>query len=460
MRRVRRDLGYTIGSLVGVKGLFFVSAVILARGLTPARFGVFTVESAIAVVLIPIVDFGLYNLVLLTRARATGSPDGNLAFTAAADRIRLVPWAVGGVVFVAATAAASLIPVALAVLTFVGAVSQSETDTIAGELRGSGRFAASAWLRSASGGLSIPVALAVAAFWPTAVGAMLVFTGCRLVPVMLVRLRYARTPLRRMPEVSFRAGFPFAAAATIIILYVQSDVIFMAMFRVPDGLIASYGVAYSVLLALQTLPVAINYVSFPRMARAGVADARRLAELTIVACFVVSAVAVAAALAWPTLTFRVFGPHYSAESAVVIPLVSVLLPLSASLTTSALLQARHRQRLVMQITFGTFVVNIGLNLLLIPHLGVRGALISTSVAEGLSACAGAYALVRAEIAKCLGLTLAASLIPLSMTIGSVSASQVALLALLGAIVVVVGDLYGTRASLLSLLGLGVRRAPS
>jgi hypothetical protein len=89
--------------------------------------------------------------------------------------------------------------------------------------------------------------------------------------------------------------------------------------------------------------------------------------------------------------------------------------------------------------------------LLIPRLGVRGALIATSVAEAVSACSGAYALVRAEIANCLALTVVSSLVPLLMTIGRASPRLIALLSFVGAGFVVAADSYGARSALRELL---------
>jgi O-antigen/teichoic acid export membrane protein len=449
MKRTLQDLAATASSVLGGKLFFFVSAVILARGISPSAYGRYTLLTSVAVLLIPVVDLGLYAVA--GRARAGGQFTVPLSATAAVDRVRTLPWLLGAALFILIAAITGWTSVWLATLAYLGACAQSETDTMGAEFRSSNQYAAAALLRSAAGTLSVPLTVAAVLLAPSVSSAMLVFALCRAIPAAVIRLRHASAPVRHHPAVTLRIGLPFTLTTTLIILYVQSDVVIMSLDHIPYAVIAGYGVAYSILGALQTLPTVVIYLVFPRMVVVSPERARSLAGLALTASCCVGGTASAIFLFFPRLSFRFFGRHYAAEADLVIPLLSVLLPLSVSLVNSALLQARHLERRLVPVSLVALALNLGLNFALIPPMGVRGALIATSLGEGSAACVSTLILRRNGLLSSFVPQIVFSSLPILLTTLHMPTQIAASLLILLVAAVVGADVAGIRSFLLALL---------
>jgi O-antigen/teichoic acid export membrane protein len=92
--------------------------------------------------------------------------------------------------------------------------------------------------------------------------------------------------------------------------------------------------------------------------------------------------------------FSLFGTGYGATVNDVRPLLLVLVPIALSTVCFAGLQGRDHERLAFRLVLLVATVNVAGNVILIPHLGVRGALLATSAGEWCAAVGSMVLAVR------------------------------------------------------------------
>lgn len=183
-----------------------------------------------------------------------------------------------------------------------------------------------------------------------------------------------------------RGSWLYGLATLFFVIYFRIDSVMLAIFRTPSE-VGQYGAAYQVVELLLKVPILVSFVTLPiafqvgnseRMLDAYRGKLRHLAVLGMLCSLGVYA------LADPILHALVggrFGPAVAAlrilAPALWIKFVGVA---AADLLTTSDKQARRT------ILAGlAALVNIGLNLYLIPHFGIRGASWATVVTEALLA---------------------------------------------------------------------------
>jgi O-antigen/teichoic acid export membrane protein len=426
--RTGRNLAWTTIALLGSKGAMFASLIIIARAISPGQFGIYVVTVAMASILMPVLDGGFVNSV--TRAASRRGDVPALSFTATAARMRLPLW---GCVLLAGFVG-GLLGLAehwvLILLAIVAAIGQAQLDTTSGELRALGRYRLAALREASSGAVALCGAVVLLLAGGNATGAMAVFAAARVLPalVLLPMIPSSRAAIRR--DIPWRAGLTMGLTGILIALYVRSDMLLLSGFRVDASTIALYGIAYNLVIAFQIIPTAITTTIFPRMASGTTEGARQLAAKGMSLSYLSSALLCMLCFLAPRLVFAPFGSAYADHATQVLPLLLILLPISLSQVATAALQASNREVLMLRLVAIVATVNIGLNVLLIPALGVNGALVATMAGE---LCAGILTLIimrRAGLgSRGLGyLPVVALVFVLSMT---TSAPALVSLALLG-----------------------------
>jgi O-antigen/teichoic acid export membrane protein len=208
---------------------------------------------------------------------------------------------------------------------------------------------------------------------------------CLYVPLVVVFFRLAR--LRpalslRLLWAWLRLAFPFAVAALLTNLYFKADVPILQHFR-PYREVGWYQFAYKPFEALQFVPLAIQAVVYPllaihfreRSSKLGIVYARSFKVLVV--------------LGWPLTvgTFvlvhpigRLFRLFPQSEPSLRILAWGIVF-LFANSAFTAMLSAMDRQDLFAWATAIAVVVNLGLNLILIPRYGYLAASAVTVVTE-------------------------------------------------------------------------------
>lgn len=179
--------------------------------------------------------------------------------------------------------------------------------------------------------------------------------------------------------------WPFALAGVFYLVYFQSDLIILAYMRGPDSS-AIYNVAVVVLTAVYMLPSVI-YQKFllPHLHRWAEHDRKRFFQVYHVGngLMLASGIIIGASLALvgPWLITTIFGINYVGAGGVLAVLcIGIPFHFLASSVGATLVTGEHMRKKVW-CQGAVAVINVGLNLLLIPQFGVYGAAIATAVSE-------------------------------------------------------------------------------
>jgi len=209
----------------------------------------------------------------------------------------------------------------------------------------------------------------------------------------------ARVTLEAPAEVTRPAGrfasdvWPIGVGIVLSALYFRLDLFFVEHWHGLEA-VARYNAVFRLVEALRLFPAAALAVVFPLLCRAR--DVRPLVRLGggLLAAGVVAAIAVAGPAGWLVILF--YGPDYAAA----VPAFRVLLLavplffLNYALTHQLI--GWDRQGAYARVTAAALVVNVGLNLALVPRFGVIGAGWATVATEVVVTAGCALALLRRE----------------------------------------------------------------
>lgn len=228
-------------------------------------------------------------------------------------------------------------------------------------------------VRAGGGLVALFTALLMAEAVSTAL--ILVVTG----PLVQIRWRIDPSLWRAV----LRSSLPLGAAVLCGALVARVD--FLLLERLADTrALGLYAAAHKITTLLEALPLAVMGTVYPVMARWGVTEPERVRRLylrttgylTLAAALMVATVTVAA----PTLVRLCCGSAFlGAEQALRI-LVWAAACLYAALAGGNLLISLGRERASLVLNATAAVVNVGLNLWLIPRFSFVGAALATAVA--------------------------------------------------------------------------------
>ncbi|MEK7213122.1 MAG: flippase [Patescibacteria group bacterium] len=187
-------------------------------------------------------------------------------------------------------------------------------------------------------------------------------------------------------------ALPFAVAGLVSRLYSYSDSLIMSKMLGRNEL-GWWSVPYKIAFAFQFIPMALSASVYPVMSEFFLRDKTKISELfakswryLFLIVFPLSFGLIA--LAHPIIT-KIYHPDY-------LPSVPVLKILMVSLIfgymgfiTGALLNATNNQKTQTGLLGSSLVINVILNLILLPRLGIVGAAISALVSNTFL-CLGGY----------------------------------------------------------------------
>ena len=429
----------TAGEIVN-KVARFAAAVVLARELALAEFGLVNVGIAIAGILFIAGGLGLPE---------TGSRDASISPPRApelVDRVltgRLLAIGVLGCVLVGAVAIAA--PDDLPVVAIAIAMAVALAFSVDWLLRGLERMGAVAFANAAGGFVVLAGALLVVAANPTAEAALAVFVLGEAT-VALLTLRAARLPRAPCPRVvglrqAVRRSWPLGASALVVYSYYANlDTILLSVTRsaAEAGL---YSAPYRLFLAFNVLGTFAAYVLLPRIARAvatgPAADARAMADLRRAlvplagyGLVVLGAVEIAGA----DILRVLFGARFDGQRDVFLVLALSIPWYTAAFPVGYALIARDANRRFLWGAAAAGGLNIVLSVALIPPLGAIGAAAATTAAliAGSAVWLGAHGMLRGETLGLIALLLLAS------TAGTVAIATHEAVAVVGALTLALG----------------------
>lgn len=193
---------------------------------------------------------------------------------------------------------------------------------------------------------------------------------------------------------------PFALAGIISRLYSYSDSIIMSKLLSKQEL-GWWSVPYKITFAFQFIPAALSASVYPAISALSVSEPKRIGELfekswrylfTIIFPLVFGILAIA-----EPFMITVYGPSYAPSVAPLRILLFSLLFGYLGFITAALLNATNRQKTQTALMGAVLVVNLVLNLFLIPRFGINGAAAAAAVSNFLL-CAGGFYFSRRTVA--------------------------------------------------------------
>jgi O-antigen/teichoic acid export membrane protein len=398
-----RNLAYASVS-AGSAGLLLVLFIIAGRTLGDVEFGKFSFALALGTIFETLMDFGLHQVTIRAVARDRSQATALLHHTLG---IKLI-WATGALIALVATATIlrSEWDVRLACYLLGGSlVLRSYMLTIRGVLQGLERFGWDSFVvvadraillvfgviaLAAGGGLrSLAIAFVLARATALALSGWM--THARLGGI---GLRFDRTIWRELQTTALPLGF----FLVVLNLYAYVDGVMLGVMRtdVETGL---YTAAYRVYEGLSYAPSVIAAVLAPRLSalyggeRADRAAHRRLALLGLAGSTALALVfgVIAYRFATPLMTL-LFGEDFAPAAAPFRILCLGLGFVFAIWVLHAIAISVNRERLLLTTGIVGLVVNVGLNLYLIPHNGASGAALATVAGEGVSLVVLVYGL--------------------------------------------------------------------
>ncbi|MEA3249396.1 MAG: oligosaccharide flippase family protein [Patescibacteria group bacterium] len=181
---------------------------------------------------------------------------------------------------------------------------------------------------------------------------------------------------RPMARFLWGVTIPFAFAGIFSRVYSYIDSIMISKL-ISEAAVGLYGVAYKIAFAFQFMPMAFAAALYPAMSEQYVTDRKKLGALLTVSMNYLMLIAVPIAFGVATLAeefiLMLYGPEFLGS---VMPLQILMFSLIFAFLYwpgGSLLNATDRQALNTAVMGTTMVLNIVLNAILIPRLGIVGA---------------------------------------------------------------------------------------
>lgn len=172
-----------------------------------------------------------------------------------------------------------------------------------------------------------------------------------------------------------RMALPFALAAIFVKIYSYIDSIFISKF-LDTTAVGLYAIAYKFTYAFQFLPLAFIAALYPGMSAMAGKDEVALNRILLRSMWymaILCAPIVFGLYAIAPEAILLVGDEYTQATAVLQALVFVLIPIFLDFPIGALLNAAGKQTTKTAIMGVTMVINIVLNAVLIPQVGILGA---------------------------------------------------------------------------------------
>ena len=384
---ILRGIMQSLASRVFTSILQFVTIVVLARGLGPDSLGVAQFMFVLFTYLILFSDPGL--TVLGTREYGRSSSRLTEPGTLLGARLVLAIPLVAVIILVAAVQAGrsdSGLPAA-AILVLGTLVS---TLSLRWLLQARHSFGVVAICELLAALLQLAAALTVAVANLGAVAGLAVLVGGPLLVAILshVGAVVSGGPVR--PTVSrdglrlIRLALPLGIAAFATAVYYSADSLLLGLTR-SSGEVGIYAAAYRIVLAGLALPVIVHGVALPVIAKTLDTDpeathrvVRGLSGWLMLMAFPAAA---AVTLLAPGLIELIYGEPFAPSAIPLAILVWSLVTVSANVPFAVLVLASRRDRAYLGVTVLGALVNVTLNLFLIPAYGYVGAAFTTLAAE-------------------------------------------------------------------------------
>jgi O-antigen/teichoic acid export membrane protein len=387
-RTVARMAVANLVARVAMLALGVVTTAIVARSLGVDGFAAFTYAIAWGALMVPLTDFGL-NQAAVNRLSVREVSAAEITGSLLLMRL-MMSLVVGTGAAIAAVLTAPDDTVAVAsVVICIGLVLSTPAALVAVVQTAMRpiRAVISMVLNSILWfGAVVALALADLGVVWFAIGVVTTGTLASLLQARLVQgiARIGR-PSRAAMMSLLRLSAPLGVAAIAAAVYYRIGSILL--YQIGGSTEAGhYAAAYRLVEQIQVVPMAIVGAVFPILSQAAVRDPARLRRFLIGAWeillgFALPIVTIGLAVAHPVIAF-LFGPEFEGPAGdVMLILWPVVLAIFLGYLAGALVPALNLVKIWIVIAVAGAIVNVGLNLLLLPSFGARGAAVAAMATE-------------------------------------------------------------------------------
>lgn len=386
-----RNTAWLAGGEGAYRGSRLVLTILFARSLGAEEFGKWSVALALGLLIAAVADFGLSTMTLRDLA-----VDQSQARRYAGNVVKLKAWL--GLAGLASALALGLLlgsdseAVLVIFLLGVFALLTAYGEFFYAIFRAFGRMELEAFskvifgasLLALAGGLlwiSAPLPALAAAF----IIAAMVSVSFALIAQVIC---FGGLDFRTIPgfaRSSLRVSFPIFLANVAFVAYFRIDIIMLGQMKgeLETGL---YSAAFNFVTPWSYLPMLFVAALFPVLSRqVGSLSQSRKSYLLATIALVAYVALVAAVLigSRDVLYLRIMGAQYQ-DSAPLIPvLAGTMFLFTLAHLNYFFLYAKKRDGAVLMVTLASVVVNVVLNLLLIPSFGMQGAAFSTVATQAV-----------------------------------------------------------------------------
>jgi O-antigen/teichoic acid export membrane protein len=181
-----------------------------------------------------------------------------------------------------------------------------------------------------------------------------------------------------------KSAWPFAISGALGLLFTNSDILIISWMRSASD-VGIYSAAIRIIQTLYLIPGIIQYATLPlisRIAKKDNAKFRDVLQRTLVMVLFASIpLAIGGMILGTSIMGLVFGASYRTGGlSFEILAATLLFDFPAAVIINALFAYDHQKSLVASSAFGG-VINVGLDLLLIPVFGIAGSAVATLIAQ-------------------------------------------------------------------------------
>jgi O-antigen/teichoic acid export membrane protein len=377
-------------------GRFLRAAVVIygARMLGTAGWGVFSYAITLAGFMTLFMDPGI-NAILTRNTAKSSEADRRVIFaTTSAIKLVLIVLGCALIIFIAPyfstlPGAKMLLPIAACVLAF-----DTARDFFSALLRGQERMEWDAYIQILMNGAILAFGFAFLAIrstpqslmWGYALGSLVGTVTAAFIIRSYFKDIFSAFSLKLVAPF-FQSAWPFAVTGALGLLLTNADILIVSWMRNASD-VGVYSAAIRIIQVLYLVPVVFQFGTLPVLSRlAGKNPERFRAALENILSFVFLAsipLALGGAILGTQVITLVFGTSFAAGGlSFKILMITMLIDFPASILSNAIFAYDHQRSLIITSAIAG-ILNVGLDLLLIPPFGIVGSAVGTLIAQGAS----------------------------------------------------------------------------
>lgn len=197
---------------------------------------------------------------------------------------------------------------------------------------------------------------------------------------------FSRFELARVMPI-LRAAWPFAISGALGLLFTNTDILIISWMRSASD-VGIYSAAIRIIQTLYLIPGIIQFTTLPVISRLAKTDNvrfRAALERTLGMIFLTSIpLSLGGIVLGTQLMSLIFGAPYAAGGfAFKILAATLMFDFPAAIIINALFAYEHQKSLIVSSALGG-LVNVGLDLALIPFFGMTGSAVATLIAQAVN----------------------------------------------------------------------------